>query len=145
MDCDGTYIGRKRTVLIEKTSCSHKVSNDNMVGRYGLPLFFSMDFLRKSRFIIEMKIDDKIINSDNIQGFSISHLEEKILKISTVIHLSEWVNDYEKVNIIKIYFLDGLGNEHRQFDFDAIYKGYIFDCNYKDDSPITPYFVFKIL
>ena len=147
MDSDETYIGRKRSVFIEKISNGHKISKDSMLRRYGLPLFFSMDFLRKNRFVVEMQIDDVIINSDNIQGFSISHIndKEKTIKINTAIHINEWIHDFEKVNIIKVYLLDGLGNEHKGFDFDVIYKGYVFDCDYKDDAPVNPYFIFRII
>ena len=145
MDSNETYIGRKRSVFIEKVSCGHNISKDGMLKRYGLPLFFTMDFLRKNRFIVEMQIDDEIINNDNIQGFFISNFNnEKTIKISTAIHIKEWIHDFERVNIIKIYLLDGLGNEHRQFDLDVIYKGYTFDCDYREDSPIIPYFFFNI-
>ncbi len=64
MDSDKTYIGRKRTVFIEKISCIHKISQDGMLKRFGLPLFFNMDFLRKNRFVVEMQFDDNVINND---------------------------------------------------------------------------------
>ena len=51
-----------------------------------------------------MQIDDEIINNDNIQGFFISNFNnEKTIKISTAIHIKEWIHDFERVNIIKIY------------------------------------------
>jgi hypothetical protein len=147
MDSDETYIGRKRTVLIEKISYGHKISKDGMLRRFGLPLFFNMDFLRKNRFVVEMQIDDNIIKNDNVQGFSISHINdsEKIIKINTAIHVDDWISDYEKVNIIKVYLLDGLGNEHREFDFDVVYKGYSFDCDYRDDALVVPHFIYRII
>ena len=147
MDNDKTYIGRKRTVFIEKISSGHKISKDGMLRRFGLPLYFNMEFLRKNRFVVEMQVDDDIINSDNIQGFSITHLHdnEKTIKVNTVINIDDWIQNYEQVNIIKIYLLDGLGNVHREFDLDVVYKGYTFDCDYKDDSPILPYFTYKII
>lgn len=147
MDNDKTYIGRKRTVLIEKSSNGHKVSKDGMLRRFGLPLFFNMDFLRKNRFVVEMQINDNIIKGESIQGFSISNIsdKDKTIKINTAIHVDDWFSDYENVNIIKVYLLDGLGNEHRVFDFDVVYKGYLFDCDYKEDAPLTPYFLYKII
>jgi hypothetical protein len=147
MDNDKTYIGRRRSVLIEKVSYGHKVSKEGLLRRFGLPLFFNLDLLRKNRFVVEMQIDDIIVKSDNIQGFSIAHInsEEKIIKINTAIHVDDWISEYEKVNIIKVYLLDSLGNEHKEFDFDVIYKGYLFDCDYKDDALLTPYFVYKII
>ncbi len=48
MDNDKKYIGRQRTVLIEKNSYGHKISKDGMLRRFGLPLFFNMDFLTQS-------------------------------------------------------------------------------------------------
>lgn len=147
MDSDKTYVGRKRTVFIEKISCGTEISKNGMLKRFGLPLFFNMDFLRKNRFVVEMQIDDKNISNDSVQGFSISHINdaEKIIKINTAIHIDNWINDYEKVNIIKVYLLDGLGNEHRAFDFDVVYKGYVFECDYKEDAPVIPHFVYKII
>lgn len=142
-----TYIGRKRSVFIEKTTSVLQISKDGVLKRYGLPLFFDMEFLRKNRFVIEMQIDDKIINNDNIQGFSILYLtdKEKTIKINTTIHVDNWIHDYDKVNIIKVYLLDAMGNEHRQFDFDVIYKGYSFDCDYTEDAPVLPTFFYKII
>lgn len=147
MDKDNTYVGRKRTVFIEKTSYIQKISKDGMLNRFGLPLFFNMDFFRKNRFIVELQIDDEIISNDNIQGFSISHIsdKEKTIKINTAIHIKNWITDYQKVNIIKVYLLNGMGETHREFDFDVVYRGYIFDCDYQDDSPITPHFLYKII
>jgi hypothetical protein len=146
MDKDKTYIGRKRTVFIEKISYP-KISENTLSKTFGLPLFFNMDFLRKNRFLIEMQIDEKPINNDNIQGFSIVHIDEKesSIKINTVLHVNDWIDNYEKVNIIKVYLLDGLGNIHKNFDFDVVFKGYTFDCDYKDDAPVNPYFLYKII
>lgn len=147
MDNNKTYIGRKKVVLIEKTTCGHNISKDGMLRRFGLPLFFDMDFLRKNRFVVEMQIDETIVNNDNIQGFSIHHIssKEKTIKINTAIHINDWFQDYEKINIIKIYLLDGLGNEHKEFDFDVIYQGYVFECDYREDTPVVPYFIYKII
>lgn len=147
MDNNKTYIGRQRAVLVEKTSYVHKIPKDGMLKRFGLPLFFNMDFLRKNRFVVEMQINDKTIRNESVQGFSIKNINdtEKIIKINTAIHIDDWITEYEKVNIIKVYILDGLGNEHRHFDLDVIYKGYLFDCDYREDAPLTPYFIYKII
>ena len=144
---DKTYIGRQRTVLVEKISYGHKISKDGMLRRFGLPLFFNMDFLRKNRFVVEMQINDTPIRNESIQGFSIKNINhsEKTIKINTALHINDWITEYEKVNIIKVYILDGLGNEHKQFDLDVVYQGYLFDCDYREDAPLTPYFIYKII
>ena len=49
------------------------------------------------------------------------------------------------LRFIKIYLLDGKGNEHREFDLDVVYKGYSLNCDYGDDAPMIPYFIYKIL
>lgn len=147
MNNDKPYIGRKRVVLIEKTSCSYENSENGTLRHFRLPLFFNMDFLRKNRFVVEMQIDDNYVNNEHIQGFSIHHIndKEKTIKINTAIHIDEWFKNYEQINIIKIYLLDGLGNEHKEFDFDVIYQGYVFDCDYREDALMVPYFIYKII
>jgi len=147
MNNDKTYVGRKRSVFIEKITLVPKMPTGSMLSHFGLPLFFNMEYLRKNRFFVEMQIDNKILSSDNIQGFKIYHFDEgeKTIKINTALHIKDWITDYNKVNIIKIYLLDGFGKEVRGFDFDVVFKGYTFDCDYKEDTLATPVFSYKIL
>jgi len=142
-----SYVLRRKSVLIEKF-INHTISLNNTVSHLNnIPLFFNMEYLRKNKFIVEMKIDDKIVNAESIQGFKISNFEngEKSIKVHTAIHLDTWLNDYNKVNIIKIYLLDSIGSELREFDLDVIYLGYSFDCDYKEDALAIPTFTYKII
>ena len=142
-----TYIGRERMVFVEKISYGHKIPLENMLKRFGLPLFFDMDYLRKNRFVVEMQVHNKRLETSNIQGFSISHFEgkEKIIRINTALHINDWISDYDRVNIIKIYLLDSLGNTTKGFDFDVSFKGYNFECDYREDALVVPCFVYKII
>jgi hypothetical protein len=144
---DKTYVGRKRTVFVEKISCGHKIPTGNLLTQFGIPLFFNAEYLRKNKFVIEMQVDDKILNTSNIQGFSISHFKgkEKTIRINTAIHVNDWVSDYDKVNIIKVYLFDVMGNPIREFDLDVTFKGYNFDCDYREDALVVPCFVYKII
>jgi len=148
MSDDEIYIGRKRTVFVEK-SLHKKTINNEILSKHNFSLLlnFNREYFRKNKFVLEMQIDNDCFESSNIQGFNINHFKDgnKTICVNTYVHTNEWIDEYSKVNIIKIYLLDASGDPAKQFDFDVNFNGYTFDCNYKDDGFATPNFIYKIL
>jgi len=105
------------------------------------------NFYYQNRFVVKMETEDFIIKSDRIKGFRIENSGiSKVLKIKTFLHVDEWVEDFQHVDIIKIYFFDMRGNLMKNsFDYDVDYKGFSLGCDYKFFDYLTPIFEYNIL
>jgi len=76
-------------------------------------IIFSYDtsFILQDRFCLKMETKDFVVNPERIKGFKIETIEKrKVIKVKTYLKINEWIKDFEKIEIIKIYFFDSYGN-----------------------------------
>ena len=142
-------IGRKRRVLIEKL-LPNKIHKRETTGEFiplVTPINQNANIFIKNSFVVELEMTNGLIVDEyRVQGFKIENIEgKKTLKIKTILHIKEWVEDYSKVVIAKISINDVIGNEVNSFDFDVSFLGYSVECDYKGDGFMTPYFLYEIL
>jgi hypothetical protein len=136
-------IGRRRSVLIEKI-INRKTRDVQSTDRF----FQSIsDVFRKDRFFVEMERNDgSVLNPYRICGFKIDdNKDSKILKVKTTLEINEWIADYEKVVIVRIFLYDSSGNDLINMDFDVIFRGYSMECDYHSDEAMKPIFSYAII
>ncbi len=110
-------------------------------------LNFDSCFVLQDRFCVKLETDDFVVNPERIKGFKIETIQnEKIIKVKTYLQVHEWINDFEKIHIIKIYFFDSNGNILKNcFDYDVDYMDFNLECDYKFRDYLVPTFSYKIL
>ena len=110
-------------------------------------LNFDSSFVLQDRFCVKLETDDFVVNPERIKGFKIETIQnEKIIKVKTYLQVHEWINDFEKIHIIKIYFFDSKGNILKNcFDYDVDYMDFNLECDYKFRDYLVPTFSYKIL
>lgn len=112
-------------------------------------IIFSYDtsFILQDRFCLKMETKDFIVNPERIKGFKIETIEKrKVIKVKTYLKINEWIKDFEKIEIIKIYFFDSYGNLLKNgFDYDVDYLDFTLECDYKFRDYLVPIFSYEIL
>lgn len=110
-------------------------------------LNFDSSFVLQDRFCVKLETDDFVVNPERIKGFKIQTiLDEKIIKVKTYLQVHEWITDFEKIHIIKIYFFDSKGNLLKNcLDYDVDYMDFNLECDYKFRDYLVPTFSYKIL
>lgn len=108
---------------------------------------FDNTFILQDRFCVKMETRDFVLNPERIKGFRIETIQnEKLIKIKTYLKIDEWIKDFEKIEVIKIYFFDSKGNMLKNcFDYDVDYIGFSLECDYKFRDYLVPVFSYKIL
>lgn len=137
-------IGRKRLVLIEKVvRCKNY---DMPLSNQGV-LFPITDLFRRNMFHLEMeKNDGTVLDPRRICGFKIeSEKNLKVLKIKTTLEINDWISDYEKVVIARIFLYDANGNDANSMDLDVLFKGYSIECDYHSDEAMKPIFSYDVI
>jgi hypothetical protein len=137
-------VDRKKIVLFEKTKQIRQKLFQHPK-QLDLSIFYHIEFLNKNNFSIEMFMDTKLIKTHHIKGFSVQFNTEKSIRVYTAIHANGCFDDYYKVNIIKAFLYDNLGNEIQGFDWDVNFKGYSFECDYDKTGIFVPTFSYGIL
>ena len=140
---------RRRKLLTERSRQIALFNNNprfNQLNLFRVPEFF--EFYRENRFEIELEEDKSglIIDGNKIQGFKFKNEISKgnILYVKANLVIGEWVEDFKKMNIVRIYLLNSLGEEIRFFDYDIKMNGYEFEMNYNSDSIMLPTVSYKI-
>lgn len=105
------------------------------------------NFIFQDKFCVKMETKNFVVNPDRIKGFKIEKdIIGKIIKIKTYLQINEWLNDFKKIEIIKIYFFDNNGNILKNcFDYDVEYVDFKLECDYKFRDYLTPIFIYQIL
>lgn len=142
-------IGRRRIVLIEKTLPTkyHKHTIPEIFQPLITPIFQGAELFTKNNFNVELEMSDgSIIDEFRIRGFKIdSNGTKKILKIKTLLHIKEWLDDYSKIVIARIVLFDSIGNNINTLDLDIQFDGYSFECDYGADGHMIPCFTYTIV
>ena len=136
-------IGRRRSVLTEKViRKKYEVYSYNE----NVTLDFSHLF-RKDKFHVELeRADGTMIDPNRICGFKVdSDKDTKILKIKSTLEINEWIPDYEKVTIARIFLYNSNGDDINSMDFDVIFRGYSLGCDYNSDESMKPVFLYDII
>jgi len=104
------------------------------------------NFFHQDRFCLELKSEEKTFGFNKIKGFRIDNDgQSQVIKIKTFLHIEDWLKDFEKIEIIKIYFFDSNGNLMRNsFDYDVDFKRFYLDCDYKLQDYLTPIYEYVI-
>jgi len=142
-------IGRRRKVLIEKVLPikTHKREQQGAFVPLVTPISQNSELFVKNTFIVELEMaNGLIVDEHRVQGFKIENIGgKKILKIKTILHIKEWLEDYAGVVIARIILVDIIGNEVNSLDLDVLFEGYSVECDYKSDGFMTPYFTYSIV
>lgn len=143
---------RRKELLFEIMSESNHVSYDIYLPNinYEKNLIINnldSNFVFQDKFCISMHMDDFTINPDRIKGFRIEQKQDKrIIKVKTFLHIDSWLKDFEKIEIIKIYFFDSIGSPVKNhLDYDVDFKFFYLDCDYKFRDYLTPVYEYEIL
>ncbi len=104
-------------------------------------------FVFQDKFCVHMESDNNVIGPERIKGFRIDYVgKHKVIKVKTRLFVEDWIKDFEKVDIIKIYFFDDAGNPMDNFfDYDVDFKCFYLDCDYQFRDYLTPVYEFYIL
>jgi hypothetical protein len=135
--------GRKREVIFEKTK---KTSIDLYTRNLFLtpPPFFEP--FRKNHFTVFLEGNDEKIESHKICGYKIEDFSDhSTISITSILMVGDWVDQFKRMTIVKIFFLDAVGNPCSLFDFDIMYDGFSMEGGYKMDDVLTSTFKYKIL
>lgn len=137
-------IGRRRVVLIEKISNRKTVGIIEHDSNFQLP---HIDVFRKNRFFIELERNDgTVINPYRICGFKMEKdNDSKILKVKTTMEINEWISEYEKVVVARIFLYDVNGNDINSMDLDISFRGYSIECDYNSEEAMRPVFSYAII
>lgn len=105
------------------------------------------DFMFQDKFCVRMETLNFVINPERIKGFKIEKDDfGRTIKIKTYIYVQEWFDDFQKIEIIKVYFFDNKGNILKNcFDYDVQYLDFKLECDYKFRDYLTPVFTYQII
>ena len=115
-----------------------------------LEVFETFEPFKKNRFIVDLEIDtsslSKKIPNSRISSFRFfSDKNGMNIHIDIILSIDEWVEDFIKVNICKMYLVDAIGKIIKSFDYDVIYSGYEYDLSYENSNILKPRFFYKII
>ncbi len=144
---------RKKELLLEIISETNNFQQDAFlpIGNHEKNrIITNLDpnFIFQDRFSMQLESQESfIIGPEKIKGFRIENIDDKrILKVKTILHIDEWINDFKKIEIIKIYFFDMNGNVlNNSFDYDVSFKCFYLDCDYTFRDYLTPIYEYEIL
>jgi hypothetical protein len=131
--------GRKRKLILETNKYEQPIkgSYNNIIEFQSL----SFEPLIKNRFLVQLENDneDTFIDSSKIKSIQIkSNKNNSFIVLEPFLHIHEWVENYKKMNICKIFFLDPTGLVIKSFDYDISYFGYEYELNYSDSDIFAP-------
>jgi hypothetical protein len=142
---------RKRSILIEVIGYSKfpKPKSYNNEKLLISNFFTTVEPQLKNRFIIELEdFNNKLlIESEKIKSFNFYQNEdgEKKIVIESYLEINEWVDNFLKVEICKIFLLNPVGDVVNYFDYDIANSGYEYELNYSKDDLLVPKFFYTIL
>ena len=145
--------GRKRRVIVEKMlkpkipfipSTNLILSQQNITNfhQYVEPYF-------SNRFHVELENDHINLNisPSRIRGFNITNNTShgKIITIKATLNIDEWVDEFEKITIAKIFLLNSRGDVAKHFDYDVEIVEQNIDFDYSFEEIVTPNIIYKII
>jgi hypothetical protein len=141
-----TKIGRRRKILVEKISIEENLPS--ILSEITNPSLFPFhEPLRKNRFVLHLENDkDNSINPNRIRNFKIEQIEnKKTITITSLLCVQDWIDDFKKMNMVKIFFLDPIGNVCQFMDFDIVFSGYSIGGDYESNELLIPSFKYIII
>ena len=134
----------KRKVLVELVQTYNPLEDFNLKTDYPV-LLSEKNLYMQDRFTLHLKSDNLIISPERIKGFSITEKNNnRLIFIKSNLYIEEWLDDFKKMNFVKIYFFDKNGNIISFVDFDLEFIGYNNNCDYLNHDILTPIFNYKI-
>lgn len=139
---------RKRSILLEVLE--HKSFPKPRVFKNENPFqVAAFEPLLKNRFIVELEDNNQknIINSNRIKSckFFQSENGDKKIVIESYLATNEWMDEFLKVEICKIFILNPVGDVISYLDYDIVNSGYEYELNYSKDDLLTPKIFYTIL
>jgi|TARA_R110000803_G_scaffold58190_3_gene116418 hypothetical protein len=150
---------RRRSLILENKIIKSETSGfyignhgrfTNQIFSNNIEMTESFEPLKKNRFIVDLEIDSKSLSkkipNSRIGGFRFnSDNSGKSIDIDIVMTINDWVEDFLKVNICKVYLIDATGRILRMFDYDVVNSGYKYDVSYNSSDVLKPRFFYKII
>lgn len=137
--------GRKRKVILEKIQKSPNDFLHSMNNLFLNPPPYYEPF-RKNHFAIQLENEHEGIEPYKICGYKIEEFSDKsIITISSILIVGDWVEQFKKMTMVKIFFLDSIGNFCELFDYDIMYEGFSLEGSHKSDEVLTSTFKYIIL
>jgi len=142
--------GRKRKLIIEKISKPREPEDLYVPRGYhdAIPrAFMNFEPYMRNRFNIELENDhlNLFIDTYRIQGFNVEDSNgEKILIVDALLDVNDWIDEFCKMRIARISFLNGAGRETIFFDYDIEAIGHNFGGHYSSDKILTPSITYRI-
>lgn len=104
------------------------------------------DFVFQDKFCLVLEAENILIEPGRIKGFRIENVNgHNLIKVKTFLHISDWIRDFEKIEIIKVYFFDAMNQTIKSsFDYDVAFKAFYLDCDYSFRDYLTPVYEYEI-
>jgi hypothetical protein len=149
---------RRRKLILENKIIKPETSGFYIGnhGRFTTKIFSNVETfqpfepLRSNRFIVDLEIDSnslyKKIPNSRIGGFKfVSSKSGENIEIESMLSIDEWIDEFLKANICKLYIVDAIGKIIKMFDYDIVNIGYQYELNYENSEVIKPKFLYKII
>ena len=150
---------RRRSLILENKIIKSETSGfsirshgrfTNQIFSNNIEILEPFEPFKKNRFIVDLEIDSKYLSkkipNSRVSGFSFnSDKNGKTIHIDIIMSIDEWVEDFLKVNICKVYLIDATGVILRMFDYDIVNSGYKYDVSYDSSEILKPRFFYKII
>jgi hypothetical protein len=134
----------KKNILLEFINDFNPLEEFKLEKEYPI-LLGESNFFLQNRFSVHLEGEDVKISPNRIKGFKlVEYNNKKNLLIKSTLCISDWVDDFKKIDFAKIFFYDKDGNVVRFVDFNIGYLGYKLECDYKTNDFLTPVFDYEI-
>jgi hypothetical protein len=134
----------KKNILLEFINDFNPLEEFKLEKEYPI-LLGESNFFLQNRFSVHLEGEDIKISPNRIKGFKlVEYNNKKNLLIKSTLCISDWVDDFKKIDFAKIFFYDKDGNVVRFVDFNIGYLGYKLECDYKTNDFLTPVFDYEI-
>ena len=134
----------KKNILLEFINDFNPLEEFKLEKEYPI-LLGESNFFLQNRFSVHLEGEDIKISPNRIKGFKlVEYNNKKNLLIKSTLCISDWVDDFKKIDFAKIFCYDKDGNVVRFVDFNIGYLGYKLECDYKTNDFLTPVFDYEI-
>jgi hypothetical protein len=103
--------------------------------------------LMSNRFLVQLEndSDNSFIDSKYIKSIKLkSDKNDSFIIIEPYLTIHDWIEEYEKMNICKVFFLSPIGQIVKVLDYDVLYFGYEYELNHSNSAPFCPKVFYKL-
>ncbi len=141
-----SIVNRKRKIILETKNVEKLIKGSfNSIGNNFQLMAFEP--LVSNRFLVQLEndSDNSFIDSKNIKSIKLkSDKNGSFIIIEPYLTIHDWIEEYEKMNICKVFLLNPIGEIVKVLDYDVLYFGYEYELNYSNSTPFCPKMFYKL-